>query len=274
MAIKKYKPTSPGRRTYTLVDNSVLSNAAPLKSLLCRKKKTGGRNVYGRTTNINRGGGHKQKYRIIDFKRNKHDIPGKVASIEYDPNRTARIALIHYADGEKRYILAPAKLTVGKEVISGENVPVEVGNSLPIRNIPTGQELHNIEIKIGAGGKMVRSAGISAQLLAKEGDYATLRMPSGEMRRVHMNCYATIGTVSNSDHKNITIGKAGRSRWLGKRPHTRGVAKNPVDHPMGGRTNGGKHPCTPSGKACKGLKTRHNKLTDKFIVKRRSKKKR
>ena len=274
MAIKKYKPTSPGRRTYTVVDNSDLTKKAPEKSLLRVKKKNGGRNVYGRLTSINKGGGHKQKYRLIDFKRNKLSVPGKVVSVEYDPNRSARIALVNYADGEKRYILAPNKLTVGQTIISAPDAPIEVGNTMPLKNIPTGQAVHNIELKAGAGGKLVRSAGTSAQLLAKEDSYATLRMPSGEMRKIHVNCYATIGTVGNADHKNVTGGKAGRSRWKGKRPHTRGVAKNPVDHPMGGRTNGGKHPCTPSGKSCKGLKTRRNKLTNKFIVKRRANKKR
>lgn len=274
MPIKKFKPTSPARRTYAIVDTSDLSKVKPEKSLVKTKVRSGGRNVYGRLTSINKGGGHKRKLRLIDFKRDKDGIPGKVATIEYDPNRSARIALIAYPDGEKRYILAPSKLEVGQEVVSGSAAPIKPGNSLPIRDIPTGQELHNIELKIGAGGILVRSAGNSAQLLAKEGSYATLRMPSGEMRKVHLSCRATIGTVGNSVHKNVVGGKAGRSRWLGKRPHTRGICKNPVDHPMGGRTNGGKHPCTPSGKRCKGLKTRSNKLTDKFIVKRRSKKRR
>lgn len=253
---------------------SDLSSAKPLKSLLRTKTRTGGRNVYGRTTSLNKSGGHKQKYRVIDFKRNKYDIPGKVATIEYDPNRSARIALVYYADGEKRYMLAPNKLVVGQEVISGENAPIEPGNCLPLKSIPTGQSIHNIELKKGAGGKLVRSAGVSAQLLAKEGNYATLRMPSGEMRKIHLECYATIGVVGNADNKNITIGKAGRSRWLGIKPHVRGICKNPVDHPMGGRTNGGKHPCYPSGKSCKGLKTRNNKRTNQYIVKSRVNKKR
>ncbi len=273
MAVKKYNPTSPARRFLTVVDNSDLSKVAPMKSLLQVKKKFGGRNNQGRTTNINKGGGCKQKYRLIDFARSKRDVLGTVATIEYDPNRSARIALIHYVDGDKRYILAPDKMTVGHKVQAGESAPIEIGNSLPLRNIPTGQEIHAIELKIGAGAKLVRSAGLSAQLLAKEGEYATLRMPSGEMRKIHLSCYATIGKVSNSDHKNVTIGKAGRSRMLGRRPHNRGISKNPVDHPMGGRTNGGKHPCSPTGKNAKGLKTRHNKLTNKFIIKRRVKKK-
>ena len=268
MAIKKYNPTSPARRTITTIDNSDLTTDKPLKSLLAKKSRSGGRNVYGRTTSLNKSGGHKQHYRIIDFKRSKKNIEGVIATIEYDPNRTARIALVHYVDGEKRYILAPNNLKVGNKIISAENAPIEPGNSAPLKNIPTGQSIHNIELKIGAGGKLVRSAGVAAQLLAKEGQYATVRMPSGEMRKIHIDCYATIGVVGNADNKNITIGKAGRARWLGIKPHTRGIAKNPVDHPMGGRTNGGKHPCYPSGKSCKGLKTRKNKRTNKFMVKR------
>ena len=237
--------------------------------------RTGGRNNNGRVTNINRGGGHKRRYRQIDFKRNKDGIPATVAAIEYDPNRTARIALLHYADGEKRYILAPLKLRVGDKVMSGAAAEVQVGNNLPLRKIPTGQAVHNIELKIGHGGQLVRSAGVAAQLVAKEGKYALLKMPSGEMRKVLLECSATIGQVSNSEHQNISLGKAGRSRWLSRRPHTRGVAKNPVDHPMGGgegKSAGGRHPCTPSGKPTKGYKTRHNKRTDRFIVRRRGSK--
>lgn len=273
MGIKSFNPITAARRTLTVIDNSDLTKVAPYKPLLVSKKKSGGRNVYGRNTNTNMGGGHKQKYRLIDFRRDKLDIPGTVVTIEYDPNRSARIALVSYADGDKRYILAPDSLAVGQAIISSENAPIKPGNALPLKAIPTGQPIHNIELKRGAGAKLVRSAGLSAQLLAKEGEYVTLRMPSGEMRKVLAECYATIGTVGNSEHKNITIGKAGRSRWLGIRPHTRGIAKNPVDHPMGGRTNGGKHPCSPSGVKAKGLKTRHNKRTQKYIVARRAKSK-
>ncbi|MCL4125268.1 UNVERIFIED_CONTAM: hypothetical protein GTU68_056328 [Idotea baltica] len=228
-------------------------------------------------TNINTGGGHKQRYRIIDFKRNKLNIPGKIASIEYDPNRTARIALINYADGEKRYILAPQGLVVGQEVIASETAEIKPGNTLKLAKIPTGEAIHNIELKIGKGGQLVRSAGNAAQIVAKEGRYALVRLPSGEMRKILLECSATIGALSNSDHKNMKLGKAGRSRWLNKRPHTRGVAKNPVDHPMGGgegKTSGGRHPCSPNGIPAKGKKTRKNKRTDKFIVKKRSNKKR
>jgi large subunit ribosomal protein L2 len=277
MALKKFKPTTPARRFYTVADFSELTKKKPERKLLAKQSNSGGRNNFGRATNINKGGGHKRRYRVMDFKRNKHGVPGKVAAIEYDPNRTARIALIHYKDGDKRYILAPNGLKVGEVVQSGPGSEIKVGNALPLKNIPTGQAVHNIELKKGAGGQMARSAGTSAQLAAKEGKYALLRLPSGEMRKVFIECYATIGAIGNAEHQNMSLGKAGRSRWLNRRPHTRGVAKNPVDHPMGGgegKSAGGRHPCTPAGKPTKGLKTRKNKRTDKFIVRRRSRKKR
>lgn len=275
MALKKYKPTTAARRYYTSTDNSDLTPVQPRKALLRGMRKSGGRNSFGRATNINIGGGHRRRYRQIDFKRDKLGVPGKVMSIEYDPNRSARIALVNYRDGEKRYMLAPLGLRPGEEVMSGPEVEIKPGNALPLGSIPLGQSVHNIELKRGAGGQLVRSAGVGAQLVAKEGDYATLRMPSGEMRKVHQRCYATIGAVSNPDHSNVMIGKAGRSRWLGIRPHNRGITKNPVDHPMGGgegRTSGGRHPCSPTGQKAKGLKTRVNKRTTKFIVRRRGKK--
>jgi large subunit ribosomal protein L2 len=234
MPLKRFKPTTPSRRHYSVADFAVLSKKAPERKLIDKLVRTGGRNNQGHATNINRGGGHKRRYRVIDFKRSKRGVLGKVASIEYDPNRTARIALISYADGDKRYILAPEGLFVGDVIQNGLEAEVKVGNCLPLRAIPTGQVVHNIELKIGGGGQLVRSAGGSAQLAAKEGNYALLKMPSGEMRKVHLDCSATIGTLSNSDHSNIEIGKAGRSRWLNRRPHNRGVTKNPVDHPMGG----------------------------------------
>ena len=274
MALKKFKPITPGRREYTVADFSELAKKRPEKGLLIKRSASGGRNNYGRQTNINIGGGHKRLYRRIDFKRDKRDVPGRVAAIEYDPYRTARIALINYVDGEKRYIVAPNGLKVGQVVLSGEQVEIKSGNALPLKNIPLGQQVYNIELKPGAGGKLVRSAGTSAQLAAKEGRYALLRMPSGEMRKIFGDCYATIGQVGNTDHANVVLGKAGRSRWLRSRPHTRGIAKNPVDHPMGGRTNGGKHPCSPSGILANGQKTRRNKRTAKFIVRRRAKGKR
>ncbi|MCB0335924.1 MAG: 50S ribosomal protein L2 [Bdellovibrionales bacterium] len=277
MPIKNVKPTSPGRRYYTVSDFEEITQGSPLKSLLVKKKQTGGRNNKGRATNINKGGGHKRRYRLIDFKRDKVGVPGKVATIEYDPNRTARIALIHYLDGEKRYILAPNGLKVGQMISCGENADVKPGNTLPLRKIPTGESIHNIEMKVGKGGQLVRSAGVAAQLVAKEGKYALIRMPSGEMRKIFQECLATIGSVSNSEHQNLSLGKAGRARWLSRRPHTRGVAKNPVDHPMGGgegKSAGGRHPCSPSGLPAKGFKTRKNKATSKFIVRRRKRKKR
>jgi len=275
MGIKKYKPTSPSRRFYTSSDFKDLTKKAPEKNLLDSMSSTGGRNNHGRITCRFRGGGHKRRYRIIDFKRNKIGVPAKVASIEYDTNRSARIALLHYADGEKRYILAPDGLAAGADVIASQKADIKPGNSLRLRHIPTGTTIHNIELRKGKGGQMVRSAGTAAQLMAKDGDYAQVRLPSGEIRKVHMDCRATIGQVSNTDHSNISWGKAGRSRWKGRRPHNRGVTMNPVDHPMGGgegRSSGGRHPCSPWGQLAKGLKTRKNKRTDNMIVRRRKKK--
>jgi large subunit ribosomal protein L2 len=277
MAFKKFKPTTPARRYYTVADFSQITKTTPEKSLLATSKRTGGRNNVGRMTNINKGGGHKRRYRVIDFKRNKLDVPGKIASIEYDPNRSARIALVFYADGEKRYIIAPRGLKVGDTIVSAEKGEIKVGNALPLKNIPVGEAVHNIELKVGAGAQLVRSAGASAQLAAKEGKYALIKMPSGELRKVFIECRATIGSVGNAEHQNLSIGKAGRSRWLSRRPHTRGVAKNPVDHPMGGgegRSSGGRHPCSPNGIPAKGFKTRSNKRTDRFIVRRRKQKRR
>ncbi len=276
MAIKKYKPTSAGRRGMSSQDFGEITKKenAPERSLVEKKSATGGRNTYGRITSRFRGGGHKRRYRVIDFKRDKVGVPAKVASIEYDPNRSARIALLHYADGEKRYILSPDQMQVGDTVISANSADIKPGNSLPLRFIPLGTSIHNVELKIGAGGQLVRSAGNAAQLMAKEGDWGTLRLPSGEMRRVHLDCRATVGQVGNTEHINVEIGKAGRKRWLGRRPHNRGVTMNPVDHPMGGgegRSSGGRHPCSPWGMPTKGYKTRHNKATDKFIMRRRSK---
>ena len=275
MPIQKCKPTSPGRRFVEKVVHDHLHKGAPYAPLVEAKKRTGGRNNNGHITTRHVGGGHKQHYRIVDFKRNKDGIPAKVATVEYDPNRSARIALLNYADGEKRYILAPNGLKVGDTIVSGPEADIKVGNALPIKNIPVGTMLHNIELKIGKGGQLVRSAGTGAQLMAKEGDYALLRMPSGELRKVHINCKATIGLVGNHEHENITIGKAGRSRWLGIRPANRGVAMNPNDHPHGGGEGrspvGRKHPVTPWGKHAMGAKTRRKKNSDKFIVKGRTK---
>lgn len=276
MALRKFKPTTPGRRFYTVADFSNLTKRAALKSLVRKKIGTGGRNNKGRMTNINKGGGHKRRYRVIDFRRDKLDIPGKVATIEYDPNRSARIALIHYADGEKRYILAPDGLQIGQQVMAGRNAEIKPGNTLPLACLPLGESIHNIELKKGKGGQLVRAAGEAARLVAREGKYAMIRLPSGEMRKILAECCATVGSVGNADHQNISLGKAGRSRWLNRRPHTRGVAKNPVDHPMGGgegKAAGGRHPCSPKGIPAKGFKTRSNKRTDKFIVRRRKKKK-
>ncbi len=272
MGIKVHKPTSPGRRNSSGSDFAEITKTKPERKLLRRLKKTGGRNNLGRITARHRGGGHKRRYRIIDFRRDKTNVPAKVAAIEYDPNRSARIALLHYRDGEKRYIIAPNKLKVGDTVISAEHADVRPGNCMPIQNIPLGTLIHNIELKPGKGGQLVRSAGCSAQLMAKEGRYAHVRMPSGEMRLIFAKCRATVGAVGNEEHHNIDLGKAGRSRWLGRRPHVRGVAMNPVDHPLGGgegKSSGGRHPCTPWGKPTKGARTRHNKATDRFIVKRR-----
>jgi large subunit ribosomal protein L2 len=272
MPVKSYKPTSPGLRQRTTSDFSEITKSAPEKSLTRGKLKTGGRDSRGHLTSWWRGGGHKKRYRDIDFRRDKHDIPAKVASIEYDPNRSARIALLAYADGEKRYIVAPAGLAVGQTVVSGAAVDIVVGNALPLKAIPLGTVVHNVEFKPGGGGQMARSAGAGAQLMAKEGAYALLRVPSGELRRVGVDCYATIGQVGNLEHENISIGKAGRNRWLGWKSHNRGVAMNPVDHPMGGgegKTSGGRHPTSPWGWKTKGMKTRNNKRTDGMIVKRR-----
>lgn len=272
MGIKAFKPTSAGRRFYTVSDFKELTTSKPERSLLEKQTSTGGRNNYGRITSRFRGGGHKHRYRLIDFKRGKLGVPAVVAEIEYDPNRTARIALVHYADGEKAYILAPDGLKQGDTIVSSLHADIKPGNSLPLGAIPTGTAIHNIELRKGKGGQLVRSAGVSATLMAKDGDYAQVKLPSGEIRKVHLGCRATIGQVSNHDHQNISLGKAGRQRWLGKRPHNRGVTMNPVDHPMGGgegRTSGGRHPCSPWGKLSKGAKTRTNKRTNGMIVKHR-----
>ncbi|PIE34756.1 MAG: 50S ribosomal protein L2 [Ilumatobacter coccineus] len=271
MAIRSRKPTSAGRRFQTSSDFSDITRTTPEKSLLGAKPKTGGRNSYGRKTSRHRGGGHKQRYRIIDFKRVKDGVTAKVASVEYDPNRTCRIALLHYADGEKAYILAPRGLGVGDTVESGQGADIKPGNALPLRYIPVGTTIHNVELRPGQGGKIGRSAGIAVQLVAKEGDFATLRMPSTEMRRVPIDCRATVGQVGNSEHELVKIGKAGRNRWKGKRPQTRGVAMNPVDHPMGGgegRTSGGRPATSPWGKP-EGRTRNRNKASQKLIVRRR-----
>jgi large subunit ribosomal protein L2 len=275
MAVKSFKPYSAGRRFMTVASFEEITAKKPEKSLVVNLKKHGGRNQQGRLTVRHQGGGHKRLYRIIDFKRTKDGVPARVATIEYDPNRSARIALLNYVDGEKRYILAPNGLKVGDKVESGPDADIKVGNALPIKNIPVGTIIHNIELKIGKGGQLVRSAGAGAQLMAKEGDYALLRMPSGELRKVHVNCRATIGQVGNLEHENITIGKAGRARWMGKRPENRGVAMNPNDHPHGGGEGrspvGRQHPVTKWGKCAMGAITRRKKASDKFIVKRRTK---
>jgi len=274
MPVKSYKPVTPTRRFQTVVTREDLTKKAPEKSLTVGKPKSGGRNSYGQTSSRFIGGGHKQSYRIIDFKRDKAGVPAKVAAIEYDPNRTARIALLHYADGEKRYILAPVGLEVGRTVHSGPEADILVGNALPIKNIPAGTTVHAIELKPGKGAQMARSAGAQAQLISKDGEFGLLKLPSGETRRVHADCMATVGQVGNLDHENESLGKAGRTRWLGKRPHNRGVSMNPVDHPHGGgegRTSGGRHPVTPWGQPTRGYKTRNNKRTDKFIVGRKKK---
>ena len=274
MPIKKYKPTSPGRRGMTSTDRSEVTAKKPYKKLVSKKHNPAGRNNYGRITSRFRGGGHKRRYRKIDFKRDNYGVPGKVATIEYDPNRTSFIALIHFANGDKRYILAPAGLQVGDTVISSAKADIKPGNSMPLSAIPVGTIIHNIEIKIGRGGQLVRSAGIGARLMAREGNWTQIRLPSGEVRRVHVKCRATIGSLGNGQQSNVHLGKAGRSRWLGRRPHNRGVVMNPVDHPMGGgegRTSGGRHPVSPWGKPTKGYRTRHNKRTDVYIVSRRKK---
>lgn len=275
MAIRKVKPTSPGRRFQTYLSNDDVMKVEPEKSLLAPLKKTGGRNVYGRITTRFRGGGHRRHYRIIDFKRDKFGIPARVATIEYDPNRSARIALLHYVDGEKRYILAPVNLKVNDMVIAGPEADIKPGNALPLRNIPLGTQVHNVELQKGKGGQIVRSAGTYAQLMAKEDKYALLKLPSGEMRLVLIDCIATVGQIGNVQHENVSLGKAGRKRWLGRRPHVRGVAMNPVDHPMGGgegRSSGGRHPVSPWGMPTKGYKTRDKKKSsNRLIVKRRTK---
>ena len=271
MALRKRNPTSAGRRFQTVSDFSEITTSTPEKSLLAPKPSSGGRNSYGRKTGRHRGGGHKQRYRIVDFRRNKDDIPAKVATIEYDPNRNARIALLHYYDGEKRYILAPARLKVGDVVQSGQKADIRPGNALPLRYIPVGTTIHNVELKPGGGGKMARGAGSSIQLVAKEGDFATLRLPSTEMRRVPIDCRATVGEVGNPEAELVSLGKAGRNRWKGVRPQTRGVAMNPVDHPLGGgegKSSGGRHPVSPWGQA-EGRTRAKKKDSNKLIVRRR-----
>jgi large subunit ribosomal protein L2 len=275
MSVKKVKPTSPGRRFQSYSTFEEITRSTPEKNLLRVIKKSGGRNVYGRITCRHRGGGQKRHYRVIDFKRDKIGIPAKVAAIEYDPNRSARIALLHYADGVKRYILAPVALKVGDTVESGPDADIRPGNSLPLGKIPLGTQIHNIELRLGKGGQIVRSAGTYAQLMAKEDRYALVKLPSGEVRMVLLNCRATIGQLGNVLHENISLGKAGRRRRLGRRPKVRGVAMNPVDHPMGGgegRSSGGRHPCSPWGWPTKGFKTRKNRKSDRLIVKKRTKK--
>jgi len=271
MPIRKYNPTSPGRRFQTVQVFDEITTQEPYKPLVEPLRKSGGRNNHGELTSWWRGGGHKRSYRIIDFKRDKHGIPAKVATIEYDPNRSSRIALITYADGEKRYILQPAGMKVGDSIVSGEAVDILPGNALPLKNIPLGTQIHNVELKPGKGGQIARSAGSSVQLVAKEGDYASVKMPSGEIRKINVECLATIGQVGNVDHENVSIGKAGRSRWMGKRPHVRGVAMNPVDHPLGGgegKTSGGRHPVSPWGKP-EGRTRDKTKPSQKLIVRRR-----
>jgi large subunit ribosomal protein L2 len=276
MAIKAYRPTTHTRRYHSVVSTEDLTTDKPLKALVKPLRKTGGRNSLGRLRIRHHGGGHKRQYRIIDFRRDKIGIPAKVATVEYDPNRSARIALLHYADGEKRYILQPIGLTVGMQVVAGPEADILVGNALPLKNIPLGTTIHNIEMRPGKGGQFARSAGAAVQLVAKEGADAFVKLPSGEVRKIPLECMATIGQVGNLDHENITIGKAGRTRWLGTRPTVRGVVMNPVDHPHGGgegKTSGGRHPVTPWGKPTRGYKTRNNKRTDRDIVSRAKKRK-
>jgi large subunit ribosomal protein L2 len=275
MPIKTYRPTTPTRRFQTVVSREDLTAQKPEKSLTAGKLRTGGRSSTGRISSRFRGGGHKKSYRTIDFKRDKTGIPGRVASIEYDPNRSARIALLNYADGEKRYILSPLGLGVGRTVMSGPAADILVGNALPLKNIPAGTVVHAIELKPGKGAQMARAAGTQAQLVSKEGGYALLKLPSGEVRKVGLDCVATIGQVGNTDHENVSLGKAGRKRWLGRRPHNRGVSMNPVDHPHGGgegKTSGGRNPVTPWGQPTRGYKTRNNKRTEKWIVTHKAKK--
>ncbi|GIU75140.1 MAG: 50S ribosomal protein L2 [Bryobacteraceae bacterium] len=276
MPVKSFRPVTPSRRFMTVLTRDEITKDRPEKSLVEGKKRSGGRNNKGQITIWFRGGGHKRLYRIVDFRRDKTGVPARVAAIEYDPNRSARIALLHYADGEKRYILAPVGLSVGQTVMSGPQADIRPGNALPLENIPAGTTIHNIELRPGKGGQMVRSAGAAAQLVSKEGEWALVKLPSGEVRKVSIKCYATVGQVGNVDHENVSLGKAGRSRWLGRRPHNRGVSMNPVDHPHGGgegRTSGGRHPVTPWGQPTRGYKTRNNKRTDRFIVTPRSKSK-
>jgi len=271
MGVKKFNPTSPGRRFQTVSDFEEITTDRPHEPLLVPLRKTGGRNTYGRVTAWQRGGGNKRRYRVVDFKRNKHGVPAVVETLEYDPNRSARIALLKYRDGERRYIVAPLGLKVGDDVLSGSGVEIKTGNALPLKEIPLGTFIHNIELQPGGGAKLVRSAGLSAQLIAKSEDYCHVKLSSGEVRLVPSSCAATVGQVSNPEHENVSYGKAGRIRWLGKRPHVRGVAMNPIDHPLGGgegRSSGGRPACSPWGKP-EGVKTRQNKRTDKFIVKRR-----
>lgn len=275
MGIKAYRPYTETRRFQTGLTFDEITVARPYKPLVEPKQRISGRNNQGELTIWRRGGGHKRQYRVIDFKRDKTGVPARVATVEYDPNRSAFISLLHYADGDKRYILYPSGLKVGDRVVSGPEADIVVGNALPLRNIPAGTMVHNLELRLGKGGQLVRSAGGAAQLLSKESDYALVRLPSGEVRRIHVDCMASIGQVGNVDHENVAIGKAGRRRWKGIRPTVRGVAKNPVDHPHGGgegRTSGGRHPVTPFGQPTRGYKTRNNKQTDRFIVKRREKK--
>jgi large subunit ribosomal protein L2 len=274
MGVKKLKPTSPGRRFQTVSDFETITKSKPEKSLLAKQKRSSGRNAKGRITSRHRGGGHKRRYRVIDFRRTKDGIPAKVAAIEYDPNRNARIALLHYADGEKRYILAPVNVEVGDMLESGSSSEIRPGNAMPLRNIPTGTIVHAVELRPGGGAKMGRSAGAAIQLMSKEGKYALVRLPSGEMRQVLLDCRATIGQVGNTEAELVKIGKAGRNRWKGKRPQSRGVVMNPVDHPLGGgegRSSGGRHPVSPWGKP-EGRTRKKNKASDKYIVRRRSKK--
>jgi large subunit ribosomal protein L2 len=276
MGLRTINPTTPGVRGRIAPDFSDLTQGnQPLKALTEAKPSTGGRNHFGRVTSRFRGSGHKRRFRVIDFRRDKIGVPAKVASIEYDPNRSARIALLHYADGEKRYILWPVGLAVGDTVISSASADIKSGNALPLRNIPLGTTIHNVELKVAGRAQMVRSAGSGAQLMAKEGQWAQVRLPSGEVRLVHLDCRATVGQLGNVEHSSVHNGKAGRTRWLGRRPHNRGVTMNPVDHPMGGgegRSSGGRHPCSPWGQLSKGLNTRQNKRTDRMIIKRRGKK--
>jgi len=275
MPIKSFKPVTPTRRFQTVTTREEITKDRPEKSLVTRKLRTGGRNSVGRISSRVIGGGAKQAYRVIDFKRDKLGVPATVAAVEYDPNRSANIALLNYVDGEKRYIIAPHGIKVGQKIMSGPDADILVGNALPLKNMPAGTIVHNIELKPGKGAQMARSAGAQAQLVSKEGGIALLKLPSGEVRKVQLDCYATVGQVGNLDHENVALGKAGRTRWLGKRPHNRGVTMNPVDHPHGGgegKTSGGRHPVTPWGQPTRGFKTRNNKRTDQFIVTRKSKK--